>query len=307
METDTTDGPAQLSDVILDAIAFVEIVRCGSLSAAAKELNVRPSTVSRSLSRLESKLGAQLLTRTSRRQSLTLDGVRFYSYAKVAVEQFQAGISLSTKTGAIKGHVRIGAPSIYCKHRLIKRIAPLLKDNPELEIDVQTIGPILEPGWERFDLVICDGGVGMNEARARRLDRTEMAFVASPTYLDAHGAPHTLGDLERHQLILKNRLEPRGAPVWLIREDERDKPWRPSSPIKRYLIARDEQVGITMAVADLGVMHTHRFAVEDELTDGALVEVLPQHGRVKARWFALTPGQDETGAAATYVINALSH
>lgn len=197
----------------LDGVAtFVAVAEAGSISEAARRLSLSKSVVSERLAELERSLGASLLHRTTRKLSLTEDGAAFLERAARITRDVEAAMAdLAERRGELVGPLRISAPVTFGRLHLGPAIYPFLTQHPRIELTLELDDRRIEAAAEGFDAVVRHGVIADSRLVAWPLAASRRILVASPDYLDKHGTPKTMSDLERHRGIFYTN---RGAGDW---------------------------------------------------------------------------------------------
>jgi DNA-binding transcriptional LysR family regulator len=175
-------------DRLASITAFVRVADNGGFSAAARGLNVSPTTVSDQVQALETALGVRLLNRTTRRVSLTEVGREYYERCSQILHELQEADEVASALQVTpRGRLRV-----YCHQGLTRFIAPvvtgLLEDYPEVSLDLRSGDALIDLVQEAFDLAI--------------MPFSPMDSCAAPTYLETHSAPRTPADLAGHNFLL---------------------------------------------------------------------------------------------------------
>jgi DNA-binding transcriptional LysR family regulator len=184
-----------------EMVVFARVVRAGSFTAAALELGMPKSTVSRKVTELERRLDARLLQRTTRKLSLTDVGRTYYEYcARIVGEVEDAERAVSNLQGAPRGLLRVtaGTNAAY----LGPIVTDFLKRFPEVQLELLATGRAVDLVEERFDVGIRAGTLADSSLIARSLGRVGWFFVATPGYLKKRGRPKSPEDLKRHDCLL---------------------------------------------------------------------------------------------------------
>lgn len=283
-------------DYLGDVEVFIAVVEHGSFTAAAVALSTTPSVLSRAVSRLETRLGRQLLQRTTRRVGLTEAG-------RVYLEQARSAFSLLDEAerdgqgqeGDLTGRVRMSVPTTYGHYRLPPLLARFSQHYPRVQVDLNITNRNVDLIAEGFDLAIRLGQMPDSGLVARKLEDAALLLVASPAYLHRMGTPQTLDDLHRHMYL--PFILPRTGRIapWVFREDERDVDWLPASTIE----TSDDVLGVvSLAEHGMGICQSYEFIVRDRIQRGQLVEVLP-HLRGRSRPFSVIFAPHRRQSAAT--------
>ncbi|MHA0986101.1 LysR family transcriptional regulator [Enterobacter ludwigii] len=283
-------------DYLGDVEVFIAVVEHGSFTAAAVALSTTPSVLSRAVSRLETRLGRQLLQRTTRRVGLTEAGRVYLEQARSAFSLLdEAGRDGQGQEGDLTGRVRMSVPTTYGHYRLPPLLARFSQHYPRVQVDLNITNRNVDLIAEGFDLAIRLGQMPDSGLVARKLEDAALLLVASPAYLHRMGTPQTLDDLHRHMCL--PFILPRTGRIapWVFREDERDVDWLPVSPIE----TSDDVLGVvSLAEHGMGICQSYEFIVRDKIQRGQLVEVLP-HLRGRSRPFSVIFAPHRRQSAAT--------
>jgi len=290
-------------DHLADVEAFVATAEQGSLSRAAAALGTSPSMISRAISRLEQRLGAQLLRRTTRRMSLTESGQHYLERAQTAfglIAEAERGIQ--GREGPLTGTVRISAPTSYGHSRLPERLRGFRAAHPRVELELAIGNRNVDLVAEGFDLAIRGGELPDSGLVAHRLEDAAFCLVASPEYLRRRGTPQDIAALAAHETIGFILPSTGRLMAWRLRDQGRDLDWPPDGTLR---VNEDVLGVVSLARAGLGICQTYRFMVSDDLHSGRLLEVLPDSSG-RTRPFSLLYAPHRRMSAATRgVIQAL--
>jgi DNA-binding transcriptional LysR family regulator len=295
---------ARRFDHLADVEALVAVVDHGSLTAAAVALSTTPSVISRAIARLESRLGSQLLRRTTRRIGLTEAGRAYVEQARAAFHLIDdAERAVQGEAGVLTGQVRISVPTTYGHYRLPGLLRGFVQQHPQVRLEVNIANRNVDLVAEGFDLAIRLGPLPDSGLVARKLEDAALCVVASPEYLQRHGTPSSLDALARHVCLpfvmpSSGRLAP-----WLFRNGTDDVEWLPES---RITVSDDVLGVVSLAQRGAGICQTYDFVVEEPLRAGRLVEVLPAL-RGRSRMFSMIYAPHRRlSAAARALIDALA-
>lgn len=181
--------------------SFVCVANASSFSAAAGQMGVTQSTISKQIIALERHLGTQLFRRTTRSLALTTDGMLFYEGALRALAAIDEAESIVGLVANIQGTIRLTCPLSLAESRLIAMIGRFLAVHPKLEIDLQLSDHALNLVSDNVDLAIRVGQLGDSSLTARRIGTARRIMVASTEYLDRAGRPKVPADLKEHNCI----------------------------------------------------------------------------------------------------------
>tara|TARA_R110002072_G_scaffold303136_1_gene495267 strand:- start:34670 stop:35593 length:924 start_codon:yes stop_codon:yes gene_type:complete len=187
---------------LTDISVFVQVVESGSFTAAAERLSLSKSVISKYVTRLEDRLGARLMNRTTRRLSLTDVGRVFYERSERGLQELaEAELEVSRLQGKPRGTLRINAPMSFGVLHIAPAMPAFLKRYPELSVDISFDDRKVDVIEGGFDVSVRISEMGDSSLVARRLGPCRHVVVASPAYFEQHGMPRTPEDLERHNVI----------------------------------------------------------------------------------------------------------
>jgi len=181
---------------------FVRVAENRSFTAAAERLNLTPSAVSKSVSKLERELGVKLFHRSTRQVSLTNDGASFFERCiNILLDIDDAKRALSLGSSVPQGKLRVQLPVGFGRHVIVPALVRFTQQNPGLVVDVELSDRTVDLGYEGIDLALHIGTVLDTRLVARHLCNLSFAAYASPDYLALYGEPLTPDDLEHHQCL----------------------------------------------------------------------------------------------------------
>jgi len=250
--------------------AFCRTYETGSFTGAARALSVTPQATSRSVARLERALGVTLFRRTTRSLAPTDEARRYYELCVQALSLLATGErDLASAKNAPEGRVRISVPTTYGHHRLLPSLGAFQERYPGVRVEMNVSNQNIDFVSDGHDLAIRMGAVRDKTLVARKLGDFALGVYASRSYLARHGAPRTPEELTRHTCV--GFIMPRSGRVlpWTFHPEPRT--FVPDAP---YCCSDDALGIITLARAGVGLVQIYDFLVEDDVTRGALVEVL---------------------------------
>ncbi len=216
-----------------DIPVLLDVVEAGSFSAAAERLNLTRSAVAKSIARLESRLGVRLFHRTTRRQSLTEEGLLFHERCLRAVEEIRLGETLlESGRREIRGRLRISLPVVFGRRVIAPILTGLIDRHPLLELDLAFSDRVVDLLDEGFDLAVRNGNLpDTPDLMVRRVGGQRMTVCAAPAYLARRPAPETLDDLVGHDGVVYARRD--GAKGWVFpTETDPDRVVRPPARLR---------------------------------------------------------------------------
>ncbi len=272
-------------DRFADMRMFVTVAEAGSISAAADRLGVAKSAVSRRLADLETRLGVELLHRTTRRLALTDSGRAFWERSqRILADLEEAEQEVSQAHGAIGGKLKVALPLGFGMLHLAPLIAEFQALHPAIEFDLDFNDRQIDLMQEGFDLAIRIARLADSSLIARRLAPVRHAVCASPAYLARHGTPTRAADLARHPgLVYSNLANPA---LWPYTGPD-GQPGSVQVPVR--LRANNGEYLCQAAIAGLGVLLHPTFFLRDALDRGDLVTLLADHGWPVVDAYAVYP------------------
>ncbi len=182
-------------------VAAVRVADAGSFSSAARQLNLTPAAVGKSIALLESRLGVRLFNRTTRQLSLTPEGERVVERARAALQALDDAGAIAKPDADISGLVRISCGAGYGRQFVLPVVARILDLHPQLRIELNLSDQIVDLVKEGFDIGIRGGSEPPQGMVARRVHKAATMLVASRAYLQVHGTPQDWTELTQHRRI----------------------------------------------------------------------------------------------------------
>ncbi|GGD18567.1 transcriptional regulator [Franconibacter daqui] len=254
---------------------YVSVVDTQSFARAAEVLGLPRSTVSRVIKELESWLGIQLLQRTTRKLSVTADGRTYYEECRrILTDIATMESSFPGLSSQPKGRFKVGMPQSLARHCFIPRLQSFLRQYPELELMLCSSDNVEDIIQEGYDCVIRTGRIEDSTTLvARPLANFKWAVLASPNYLDAHGKPETLDELERHRAVGYLNHRTGRTTEWFFTLEEGDRAIR----MKETLVVDDTDAYIQAGIAGIGLIRAASYLVAPYLKSGELVACLDNY------------------------------
>lgn len=266
--------PRQFSGLMLGSVElFCLTAELQGFTAAAASAGLTPAAVSRSIARLEARLGVQLFVRTTRQVRLTEAGRSYHAQCRQALGQLvDAERELTGEQRVATGTVRISLPTSYGHYRVLPVLPEFRRLYPGVELEVQLSNRNIDFAAEGYDLAVRGRTPPDSGLVARHLEDTALVVVATPHYLRRRGSPRTPEDLMQHECIQFFRPST-GLPVpWLFR-DKRGQEFELTPPAA--VRCTDDVLSLsTLARHGAGLTQTFGAAVEDDIAQGRLKEVL---------------------------------
>jgi DNA-binding transcriptional LysR family regulator len=259
------------SDITLERMrSFVRVAERGSLSAVARELGLGQSTVTRHLNELEEALGIALLSRTTRRVTLTEEGSGYYQNCLAILRLVeQASDEARSTRDAAAGTVRLSCTASFGVLHVTRLIFAFQDRHPGIDIDLSLSDERIDLVRDGVDIAIRLGPLADSTMKLRPLGRSHRLFVAAPHYLARHGIPTSPDDLATHQGI---RMTNVAGSAMLAFEGSAGESY--SVPFDGRLRV-DHGLAVRQALlAGRGFAPTHRWLVDDLLASGQLEPIL---------------------------------
>ncbi|MDX3901529.1 MAG: LysR family transcriptional regulator [Sphingobium sp.] len=263
---------------------FAAIVAEGGLAAAGRRLHISAAMVSKRLVRLEERLGARLIHRTTRRLALTPAGERLHGDLQQILTALDEAERRVTGASAIaSGPLTVTAPTSFGRMHVAPYVGRFLEAHPRVTLNLDLSDDFVDLLQSRADLAIriaADPGPGLS---AHRLATNRRILCAAPAYLERFGTPRTLADLRQHRLLAASG----------------QLPWRlvgPNGPVSvegiSHVRTNSSEVVRELALAGVGVALRSLWDISDPLAGGALRQILPDHeGSRDVGLFAIHPPQ----------------
>ncbi|MEO8385465.1 MAG: LysR family transcriptional regulator [Betaproteobacteria bacterium] len=278
--------------------AFVRSVELGGFSAAARDLDLTPSALSKLVTRLEDRLGVRLMNRTTRKLALTAEGDAYFTSAKrILIEIEEAEEEVTRFSKSPKGLLRVNTGVAFGLHQLAPALPRFLERYPEMEIDININDRVIDLVEEGVDVAIRSGVLRDSSLTARKICDMQRVICASPAYLKKHGTPRTQLDLLNHNCISIS-----AAPQ--LRR------WPFATPngietieVKGNVSANNAETLLQLAATGVGIIRLSDVIVSDGIRAGWLKPILTDvHHREPLPLSALyLPGKHKSPRVAAFV------
>ncbi len=251
---------------------FCRIVELGTFAAVAREMNLSAMMISKYVAQLEQSLGVVLLNRTTRSLNLTEAGQAYYTRSKQLLEDLaELDESTAQLGGSVKGVLKISAPIDFGGLYMVPAIESFQQQFPDVKILMSLDNKYQNLRDGHFDLVILvtdclDPGVV-----ARKITDTELGTYASPEYIERYGAPESLEDLAKHRCL--HYINTPHGDYWVFNEDGETRKIK----IDWHFATNNGRALSQAAAMGMGIMRAPKLSVHDYLTQGRLVELLPDY------------------------------
>ena len=258
-------------DRLTEMAAFAAVVDQGGFTDAARKMGLSKSVISKHVSSLETRLGARLLNRTTRRVGPTDIGMAYYDRAlRVLNDAGEADALVSAMQAEPAGLLRVTCATDFGVKRLSPLLAEFLNRYPRVSLDVALCQRRVEMVSEGFDVAIRFGPMEDSSLRARKLTETRMRLLASPQYLSRNGRPNAISELADFNLIHASHVASNS--VWnLTASNGENRQIR----AKGGLCINDGQCQLDAAISGLGIAYLPDFLTQGAQDAGQLVDVMP--------------------------------
>jgi LysR family transcriptional activator of dmlA len=281
---------------------FSDLVRCGSLSAAARELQVSTAAVSKRLAQLETRLGVALLHRTTRRIGVTAEGETYLQHGRRILAEIEAAEGELRGTRAEpKGLLRVNATLGFGRMHVAPLIASFSRKHPQVEIQLQLSVNPPPLADDAFDVCVRFGEPPDARVVARLLAPNRRLLCAAPAYLARHGTPKQPRELAQHSVIgIRQGDEAFG--VWKLRSGKRTETVKVRGPLS----TNDGEIAVNWALAGMGIVLRAEWDIARYLRSGRLREVLETWQAPPADIHAVYPVRHGTSARVRAFVEHLA-
>jgi DNA-binding transcriptional LysR family regulator len=251
-------------------VTFAHVVQTGSFAAAARRLGVATSVTSKHVAKLEKKLGARLLNRSTRRLSLTEAGAAYFEHCARIVEEIDSsGNAIERLQARPCGLLRVTAPPSFVTQHLVPMLGEFRRRYPDVDLEFDVSNRLIDLAQEGFDLALRVTRTPADNLIARKLAHLRVVLCASPAYLKKRGIPQEAGDLASHDCLLFSLADP-------------DANWRFQSrgriikvPVRAAFRANAADPLHQLALEGMGIAMLPSYMVGQDIQHNRLVQLLP--------------------------------
>jgi DNA-binding transcriptional LysR family regulator len=251
-----------------DLAVFTEVAAAGSFSAAGLRLTLTPSGVSRTIDRIEARLGARLLLRTTRALTLTAEGQAYLSGARRILADLDEVEEAIADQGAPRGRVRISAAVSHGRVCIVPLIKAFVRRHPQITVDINLSDEKVDVAKGQTDIAIRSGPMADSLLMARRLGDNGRTIVASPEYLAERGTPKVPEDLGAHDCLNFNFR--RAEPVWPFRRDGETM----DMAVRGSVEANSGETLLQLVLDSVGIARLGNFGITRAIAAGKLIPLL---------------------------------
>jgi DNA-binding transcriptional LysR family regulator len=277
---------------------FAKVASIRSFSRAARELGISQATASKHVQMLECWLGTRLLHRTTRRVELTNAGEGFVIQCTRILEDMETARNAAKSEAPVRGSMRITAPVVFGTTRLGPLVVDFIQQHPELSLNVELSDRSVDLVEEGYDLAIRTAPTDASGLIAWPLMPLDYVLCAAPAYIAQHGEPTHPSDLAEHHCIAGTD----GAgPVWTFNGSKGET----QVPVYSRLQINNALLRRATARAGAGILLCAEYLVADDLNDGHLVRLLPDHKPAGGTLHAVSPAYRAVSPKVRRLVNHL--
>ncbi len=249
---------------------FIRVAALGAIGRAGRDFGYSPTAASQRIQLLEEALGTKLLNRTTRRVSLSADGEKFLAHARKIVDDIEDAVTdLQDSRKTVSGELRVTASASFGRRYVAPFVGEFLRDHPGASVNLELSDGVFDIVQHGFDLALRIGTLAPSTLMARKIADNPRILVASPDYIKARGVPTSAKQLSDHNCLLLGETR-----TWQLRDSN----GKQSAVSVRGNFTTSYGEAVTeAAVSGAGIALKSRWDIADQLSAGALVEVLADH------------------------------
>jgi len=250
---------------------FAVAVAEGSFSAAGRCLGLTPSAISRTIDRIEARLGVRLLLRSTRALALTAEGEAYLRAARRILADLDDAEQAIADQGAPRGRLRVSAAQAHGRLSIVPLLGDFVRLHPHILVDISLADRLVDLAAGQADVAIRFGPLADSPLTARKLGESRRVIIASPAYLAKHGTPKVPEDLYAHNCLNFNFR--RAEPTWPFRDGEREY----VLSVQGNIEANNGETLGQLAAAGVGIARVGAFSIADQIAGGELVPILEDY------------------------------
>ncbi len=259
-------------DRLKSIAVFVCVAERRSFTVASEVFGLSPTMIAKHIRALEVHLGAKLLNRTTRTQSLTEIGHIYYGRCKqLLIDVDAADASIDELKSVPRGVLRVHSPVSFGTQRLAPALACFLRECPDVKVDLTLSDRAIDIVEEGYEAAIRVGELPNSGLIARKLKPYTMWLCAAPAYLQKNGTPRLAQDLARHECL--GFAHWRNKNIWRLQKNDTTE----SVKVRGRLLVNNGQALRTAAIEGLGIIMQPEILLTDDVTSGKLVRVLSDY------------------------------
>jgi len=245
---------------------FVRVLDAGSFSAAAKQLNVGQSAVSKSIAQLEERLGVRLLMRSTHGLMPTEAGQTYYERARRAIEEAEeADFAARDASARLTGRLRVSGDVTFTRLYLVPRLAPFLEEHPRLSVEFVADDRPVDLIEEGVDIGLRYGPIADSSLTGRKVATARRLVLGTPNYFDRAGVPTAPSELIRHEAVIYTR-DRGGGSNWIFRKGDSET----SVTLRGRLRLNSSECARAAVLNGLGLAIASEWLFGPELARGAI-------------------------------------
>lgn len=289
-------------DAVSDLAFFALLVKQGNLAAAARELGVTPPAVTRRLAGLERRLGIRLLNRTTRRMAVTHEGELYLAEGRrILADLAELERLVSGGSAEPRGLLRVNASFGFGRQYIGPAIAAFVADYPEVEVQLQLSDRPVNLIEDGYDVCVRFGDVPDARITARKLRSNRRCLYAAPAYLERHGTPKTPHELQTHRCIVIRESDAAYG-TWHLSNGSSHQ----TVKVRGTVSTNDGQVAFDWAIAGLGILLRSEWHAGPSISQGGLIQVLPDWQLPPADIYAVYPMKNHLSAKVRAFVDFLA-
>ena len=272
-------------DQLTSMRVFALTAQAGTLSGAARILDMSPAMATKHVGALEARLGVKLLHRTTRKLVLTEAGQAYLeAVQRILAELDEADAAATAQRTLASGLLRLNTPLAWGVRHLAPLMPAFSRAHPAVTVELGMTDAVVSLVDERWDMAVRIGALHDDSLQARRLGGCRVVLCAAPAYLDEHGVPRTVADLAQHNCLSYTLSSTNTPSEWRFGADGSVR-----QPVRGNLRANSGEALLTIALGGLGLVYEPDFIVGDALARGALQALTLDHpphdlGGIHAVW-----------------------
>ena len=292
----------EITNASAEMAFFQVLMRCGSLSATARELGLTTPAVSRRLAMLETRLGVQMLNRTTRRINLTPEGEEYLLQARRILADIQdMEHALSRSLSEPRGQIRVNATLGFGRSHVAPVISEFCKAYPSVQVQLHLSVSPPPASEDAYDVCVRFGEPPDSRVIARKVAQNQRLLCASPAYLAQHGTPRSPAELSRHNCIsIHHGDEAYG--LWRLASGRRTE----AVKITGSMSTNDGDIAVAWALDGHGILMRAQWDIDKYLRSGRLCQVLANYATPPADIYAVYPQRHQKVRRVTAFVDYLT-
>ncbi|HXK56459.1 MAG: LysR family transcriptional regulator [Gammaproteobacteria bacterium] len=281
--------------------AFMAVVEAGGFSPAARRMGVSKAMISKQVGQLETELGVRLLHRTTRQVNATGTGQAYFEQCRpLLAELDELDAAIHSNTAEPRGELRVTAPISFAELHLMRALSEFSNRYPEVRLNLILSDRFVDLVDERIDVAVRIGELQDSSLVARKLGRTSLLACAAPAYLDQRGEPTHPLQLSAHSCVVDSN-HPTGT-LWTFREGNNEI----TVNVTAKVTVNSARAARELTLLGEGISYLPSFAIADDIAEGRLRRLLPDHESVPLGIYAMYPHRRHLSAKVRLFIDHLA-